>query len=137
MSKPRRKTRRHKHRGTQAGTIERPDARPQSRGRSGRTMTKEERRVESRRRRDERLDREPTWRSAFNRAALAAVIFAVLAGTVLGQEPLAAALLGVFMLVVYVPLGYGFDRAIYRMRMRRKAAAAGAGGGGRNGGRAR
>ena len=127
MAKPRRKTRRHKHRGTQAGTVERAQPRPQS----GRTMTKDERRAEARRRREERLDREPTWRSAFNRAALAAVLFAILAATVLGRDPLMAALLGLFMLAVYVPLGYGFDRAIYRMRMRRKAAAAGGSGGGR------
>ena len=133
MAKPRRKTRRHKHRGTQAGTVERPQPRQQS----GRTMTKEERRVEARRRREERLDREPTWRSAFNRAALAAVLFAILAATVLGWQPAQVAVAGVFTLLLYVPLGYGFDRLIYRMRMRRKAAAAGGGAGGRSGGRGR
>lgn len=135
MANTRRKTRRHKHRGTQAGTIDRrarPTA-PGSKGANGaaakgRTMTKQERKADARRRRAERLDRPPTWRSALNRAALASVVFAILAATVLDQPPAGAAILGVFMLLIYVPLGYLFDRSIYNMRMRRKRAEADGGG---------
>jgi membrane protein implicated in regulation of membrane protease activity len=68
----------------------------------------------------ERLDRPPTWRSAFNRAAIAAVIVGILAVVALGNTPLQAAVLAVIMLVIYVPLGYAFDTFVYRLRQRRK-----------------
>ena len=112
MAQTKRK-RRRKHRGTPAGTVERA-------GRTGRPRTKEEAKSIARQRRAERLDRPPTWKSAAQRAAIAAALFGVLVA-VLRHTPagLAAAPL-VFLL--YVPLGYGVDLAIYRFRQRRKAA---------------
>src|SRR5829696_8844761 len=97
--------RRRKHRGTQAGTSAAP--------------------AEARRRRAERLDKPPTWRGAINRAAIAAVIVAVLAVLALGNRIEQAVILAAVMLVIYIPLGYGFDTIVYRVRQRRKQSGAG------------
>jgi Flp pilus assembly protein TadB len=109
-----RKRRRRKHRGTQAGTIERA-------GRTGRARTREEGKEIARRRRQERFDRPPTWRSAVNRAGIAAALFGVLVVLIFGRPVSAGVALAAFMFVLYIPLGYGTDKAIYRFRQRRKA----------------
>ena len=107
------KKRRRKHRGTPAGTIERA-------GRTGRPRTREEAKQISRQRRRERLDRKPTWKSAVQRAALAAALFGVLVVIAFGRAPVQGAFLALFMFVLYIPLGYATDTAIYRFRRRRK-----------------
>jgi hypothetical protein len=115
--------RRRKHRGTQAGTVERrTEGRTSgSAAPSGKTESKAAGREAARARRLERLDRPPTWRSAFNRAALAALVVGVLAVLALGNTPQEAAILAATLLVIYIPLGYGFDTLIYRVRQRRRA----------------
>ncbi len=70
MAQTKRK-RTRKHRGTPAGTIERA-------GRTGRPQTREEAKKIARDRRSERLSKPPSWRSAINRAAIAAAVFGVL-----------------------------------------------------------
>lgn len=122
MAKTRAK-RRRKHRGTQAGTVER---RTEGRARGStappaKTETRAQSREAARARRLERLDRPPTWRSAFNRAAIAAVVVGVLAVLALGNTPPQAVILAATMLVIYIPLGYGFDTLVYRVRQRRRA----------------
>jgi hypothetical protein len=107
--------RRRKHRGTQAGTIERA-------GRTGRPRTREEAKEIARQRRTERYATPPTWRGAVNRAAIAAVVFGVLVVALFGQAIANALLLTVFVFLIYIPLGYATDSAIYRFRQRRKAA---------------
>jgi hypothetical protein len=107
--------RRRKHRGTQAGTIDRA-------GRTGRGRTREEGKEIARERRRARLDRPPTWKSAAQRAGIAAAVFGVLVVAVFGRPIQQGATLAAFMLLVYIPLGYGTDTAIYRFRQRRKAA---------------
>ena len=114
MAQTKRK-RRRKHRGTPAGTIERP-------GRTGRPQTRQEAKQISRQRRAERLDRPPTWRSATIRAALAAALFGVLMVAFFGYEPVRAVALAAFIFLVYIPLGYGTDLALRRFRQRRNAA---------------
>jgi hypothetical protein len=111
QSKPKR---RRKHRGTQAGTIERA-------GRTGRARTRDEAKQIARQRRADRLDRPPTWRGAVNRAAIAAVVFGVLVVALFGQTVSNAVLLTLFVFIIYIPLGYATDSAIYRFRQRRKA----------------
>jgi hypothetical protein len=108
-----RKKRRRKHRGTQAGTIDRA-------GRTGRPRTREEAKQISRQRRAERLDRQPTWKGAAQRAALAAALFGVLVVIAFGREPSQGAFLALFMFLLYIPLGYATDTAMYRFRQRRK-----------------
>jgi Flp pilus assembly protein TadB len=109
------KKRRRKHRGTQAGTIERPV-------RAASPRTKQERRELARRRRLERFSRPPTWRGAFVRATFAAAAFGVL-WVLLFDKPLTSAVpLSFFMILVYVPLTYMTDRWMYERRRRLAAA---------------
>ena len=107
------KKRRRKHRGTPAGTIERA-------GRTGQPRTRDDAKAIARERRTARIDREPTWRGAVNRAAIAAVVFGVLMILLFGYEVERAAPLLLFMIVLYIPLGYVTDRAIYNFRQRRR-----------------
>jgi hypothetical protein len=108
--------RRRKHRGTQAGTIDRA-------GRTSRPRTREDAKQISRQRRLQRLDRPPSWRSAINRAGIAAALFGVLVILIFRRHPAQGAVLAVLMFVIYIPLGYATDTAMYRFRQRRKAAA--------------
>jgi hypothetical protein len=114
--------RKRKHRGNAAGIVERPAH--NSRGATGAPKaksTKEQTRLDARRRREERMNRPPTWKGAAQRAAVAAGLFAVLV-TVFFKETIVAALsLAAFMLVVYIPLSYITDRALYNWRQKKGA----------------
>lgn len=111
-----RKKRRRKHRGTQAGTIDRS-------GRTGNARTRKDGKEISRQRRQERLNREPTLKGAAQRAAIAAAIFGVLIVALFGRNPAQGAFIAVFMFLIYIPLGFATDKAIYNFRQRRKAGA--------------
>jgi len=113
MAQTKRK-RTRKHRGTPAGTIERA-------GRTGRPQTREDAKQIARQRRQERLDTPPTWKSAVNRAAIAAAVFGVLVIIAFKRDIPEGAVLAGFMFLLYIPLGYMTDQAIYRFRQRRKA----------------
>src|SRR5215212_5975915 len=115
MAQTKRK-RTRKHRGTPAGTIERA-------GRTGRPQTREDAKKVARDRRQERMDSPPTWRSAVNRAAIAAAVFAVLVVLAFQKSIPQGVILGGFMFLVYIPLGFVTDMAIFRFRQRRKAGA--------------
>src|SRR6476660_3468973 len=101
MAQTKRK-RRSKHRGTAAGTVE-------SRGRTGRKPDAKERGAsqseQSRQGRVERLDRPPTWKSAGQRALIAAAVFLVAVLALFGQPPGAAISLAAFMVLIYLPMG--------------------------------
>ena len=58
-----------------------------------------------------------------NRAALAALVFAFLVLLVFRRSPAQAAGLAAFMFLIYIPLGYATDKALFRFRQRRRAAA--------------
>jgi hypothetical protein len=109
-----RRKRRRKHRGTQAGTIDRA-------GRTGRARTREDAKAIARERRRARLDRPPTWKNSAQRAAVAALLFGLLVVVLFGRSPAQAIFLALFMFLFYIPLGYMTDAAIYRYRQRRKA----------------
>jgi len=116
------KRRSRKHRGTQAGSVQRPVAGTQGRGgRSGGAGVKAEARRQAQERRTTRLDRPPTWRGALNRAALMALIFGVLVTLAFGRSPAEGAILAGFMLVLYIPMSYYTDRFIYNRRQSRKS----------------
>ena len=110
------KKRRRKHRGTQAGTIETP-------GRTGKPVSADRRpapRAQTARdRRQARFDKEPTWRASLNRAAFAAVILAIFIG-VTSKNVAQAVILGVFAMLLYVPMSYYTDRMLWRRRQRQK-----------------
>ena len=112
------KKRRSKHRGNAAGVIE-------SRGRTGRPPSAEERKLTDKQlaaqRRTERMMREPTWKSASTRAALAAIVFGVLLVLAFGTPVVRAIPLTAFVFLFYIPLGYYTDQFIYRRRVKQQA----------------
>ena len=112
MAQTKRK-RTRKHRGTPAGTIERS-------GRTGRPQTREEAKKISRERRTERLNKPPNWKSAINRAAIAAVLFGVLLVLLFQRDPIQGVALGAVMFALYIPLGYATDTMVYRFRQRKR-----------------
>ena len=113
MAQTKRK-RRSKHRGTAAGTVE-------SRGRTGRKPTPTKKSGAAGRR-EERLFREPSWKGAAIRAALAAIMLFILFEFLsLGPEQsvLTSIALSLTAFTLYVPLGYVTDRAVWKRRMRK------------------
>src|SRR3712207_6473185 len=114
MAQTKRK-RRSKHRGTAAGTVE-------ARGRTGRKPTPGERKTaDAASKRNDRLFREPTWKSAATRAGFAAVMLFVLFQIGIGPKQDAASSLALSLVAfaIYVPLGYWTDRSIWKRRMRK------------------
>jgi hypothetical protein len=55
-----------------------------------------------------------------NRAGLAAAVFLAVLVLVLKQPFGTSFFLAAFMFLVYIPMGYGMDSFIYRLRQRRK-----------------
>lgn len=113
-----RKKRRSKHRGTAAGTIE-------SRGRTGRKLSEQERQSGSKPgARAARLDRPPTWKSAFFRAGFASLLLFVFTRVGFGPNVGIAAsfALSFLALAIYVPLGYATDLFVYRRRQKKRPA---------------
>jgi hypothetical protein len=116
MAQTKRK-RQTKHRGNAAGVVE-------ARGRTGRKPTPEERKKQSRltaqQRREERLNKPPTWSGAAQRAVLATVIFVVALLLVFKEAPGRVAALSGFILLLYIPMGYYTDLLMYRRRQAKK-----------------
>ena len=113
MAQTKRK-RRTKHRGNAAGVVE-------SRGRTGRRPTAEELRNTSARER--RMNRPPSWNSAFLKAALmAALLFLFTRLGVFGSEASISQsiVLCAFAVLLYTPLAYVTDRWVYQRAQRRK-----------------
>jgi len=114
MAQTKRK-RTRKHRGTPAGTIDRT-------GRTGRPQTRQDAKTIARERRQERLNKPPSWRSAVNRAAIAAVVFGLLLVALFDRSIAQGSALAAFMFLLYIPLGFVTDKMIYSYRTRKKAA---------------
>jgi hypothetical protein len=108
--------RRRKHKGTQAGTVE-------HRSRTGQARTREDAKQVARRRRQERLDRPPSWKSAAQRAGIAAALFGVLVVVLFHRPVREGVSLAAFMVLIYIPLGYLMDKGIFNWRQRKKQAA--------------
>jgi len=109
-----RQTRRRKHRGTQAGTVRprgRRGARPRSRGEA--KMTAEQRR-------EERLSRPPTWRTAIQRGGIAAAALLGLLLIAFKASVGAAIPLALLAALLYIPAFHATDSLLYRLRMRRR-----------------
>jgi hypothetical protein len=108
------KKRQTKHRGNAAGQVE-------ARGRTGRRPTAAERKPTARELRAQRYDQPPTWRSAMTRAGVAAGLFLLLLILFFRDQALVSKLaIAVFMLAVYVPMGYYTDLFLYRRRQARR-----------------
>jgi phosphatidylglycerophosphate synthase len=119
MAQTKRK-RQTKHRGNAAGVVE-------SRGRTGRKPTAAEKSgtgagsAKAKGPPIDRRDRPPTWRSAFIKGMLAAVV--LLLFMILFLPKSNASLIGLFpvVLVLYTVISYFTDRFVYRYRQRNKA----------------
>ena len=112
MAQTKRK-RRTKHRGNAAGAIE-------ARGRTGRKPTAEEQKKAAR---DRRAAKPPSWNSAAVKAmAMAAVLFILTQVHLLGKNTSVGEgfILAVFAMLVYTPLAYFTDRAVYNRMQRRQ-----------------
>src|SRR5690242_17378970 len=108
------KKRQTKHRGNAAGQVE-------ARGRTGRRPTAGERKPSAKQLREARLDHPPTWRGAFNRALIAAGLFLVLLLFFFRHQQLGPKLgIAVFVLAIYVPIGYYPFLFIFRRRQDRR-----------------
>jgi hypothetical protein len=113
-----RKRRRRKHRGTQGGRVDtRRRGRPRSRAEA-------QARARSKKRPARRGENPPTWRGASFRGSLMALAFVAVL-LVFGRPIPAAIAFGVVMLFVYVPMGFYFDRMLWRRKQRQKLRDAG------------
>jgi hypothetical protein len=116
MAQTKRK-RRTKHRGNAAGVVE-------SRGRTGRRPTSEEVGKPARESaRERRLNKPPSWNSAFLKSALmAGLLFLFTRVGLFGDEvPVEQSIvLCGFALLLYTPLAYVTDRWVYQRAQRRK-----------------
>jgi hypothetical protein len=116
MAQTKRK-RRSKHRGTAAGNIE-------ARGRTGRPPSAEERKKAAKAQaRGSRQLRPPTWNAAFLKAAfMAALLFILVQVGLFGQDSTTAQalFLSAAALLVYTPLAYVTDRAVYRRLLKKQ-----------------
>jgi hypothetical protein len=114
MAQTKRK-RQTKHRGNAAGVVE-------SRGRTGRKPTAAEKAGKPRSEdRIPRQDRPPTWRGAFYRAMIAAVLMLLASLLLLGKHGNEAIALFPIVLLAYLPISYYTDTWMYNRRMRNKA----------------
>src|SRR3954449_8522613 len=111
-----RKKRKTKHRGTQAGTIDRAGRTSRQTRQASRTTAKKT----ATERRAARFERPPTWRGTFSRAGMAAVLFGVLLVLVFHRNPAAGVLGAAFAFLFYVPVSYLTDRFLYNRYQRRK-----------------
>ncbi len=120
MAQTKRK-RQTKHRGNAAGVIE-------TRGRTGRPLSAEEKKRSDRdERREARLYRKPTWKSASQRALLAGgfmFVFIFVIGPKTKDRFLSAILYAVVATVLYIVLGFYMETFLWRRRMAKKQAAA-------------
>src|SRR4051794_38239773 len=106
--------RRTKHRGNAAGVVE-------SRGRTGRPPSAAERKEAKSTARPHRLDQPPTWAAVAKRTAFIVGAFIVIFGAVRKPPIVTLVTLAVFMVAIYVPLGYYTDQWMYRRRQRQRA----------------
>jgi Flp pilus assembly protein TadB len=110
QTKRKRKT---KHRGTQAGTIDRAGRTSRQQARTSVKKTAGERRAA-------RYERPPTWSSSVTRAGMAAALFGVLV-ILIFHRPVATGLIGAaFAFVFYIPVGYLTDRVMYNRHQRKR-----------------
>ncbi len=121
MAQAKRK-RQTKHRGNAGGVVE-------ARGRTGRPPSAEEKKRSSRdQRRNDRLNRKPTWKSAGQRALIAGAFMfffiLVLGPKTKGDRFLIAVVYAIVATLLYIVLGFYMETFLWRRRMAKKQAAA-------------
>ncbi len=121
MAQAKRK-RQTKHRGNAGGVVE-------ARGRTGRPPSAEEKKRSTRdQRRNDRLNRKPTWKSAGQRALIAGgfmfFFILVLGPKTKGDRFLIAVVYAIVATLLYIVLGFYMETFLWRRRMAKKQAAA-------------
>jgi hypothetical protein len=87
-----------------------------ARGARGRPRSRQEARSRARRQLGQKRDLPPTWSTALTRGVFGAAIF-LLALVVFLKQPFASSLvLAIFMLLLYIPMGYYIERFMYNRR---------------------
>lgn len=110
------KKRTRKKRGTQAGNIDTSRrSRPKSRA-EARSQAKSGGRGRS----IQKGDHPPNWRGAFFRGLIASAIFVVLLILLFGRPVGSSLMIGLLMLVFYIPAGYYMDLFLWRRRERQR-----------------
>jgi hypothetical protein len=123
-----RKKRKHRHRGTQAGTVEsrartsRPSGARSSTPSKKKPANRAGARQQAAQKRANRFDEPPTWRSALNRSLVAAAIFGVSLIVIFHRPIASGVLLGAVMVLLYLPMSFYTDRFLYHRRQRQKQA---------------
>ena len=118
MAQTKRK-RRTKHRGNAAGSIE-------ARGRTSRNQKlspAEQKKADRASAREARLNKPPTWNSAFLKAALMAALLFVFTqiGLFGGNTTISQSLfLSLFALILYTPLAFATDKFVYARAQKRR-----------------
>jgi hypothetical protein len=113
-----RRKRQTKHRGNAAGVVE-------SRGRTGRKPTAAEKagdpaaKARAKEKALDRRDRPPSWRSAFIKGMVAAVVLLLFTLLFLPKSNNLVSLFPI-VLILYTVISYYTDRFVYRRRMRNK-----------------
>jgi Flp pilus assembly protein TadB len=126
-----RKKRKHRHRGTQAGTVEargrtsRPSGSSRASGSAKKPANRTEAKQSARDRRAARFDQPPTWRSALNRSLFAAALFGVSIVLLFKRPVVSGFALAAVMVLLYLPMSYYTDMFLYRRRQRQKQAGKG------------
>ncbi|HEX2360271.1 MAG TPA: hypothetical protein VHH72_10700 [Solirubrobacterales bacterium] len=120
MAQTKRK-RRRKHRGTQGGRVDtRPKGRPRNRAEARQRAQARRSGSSPRQARGSGDPSPPTWRSAFNKGLIAAVIFFALLAILFSRPIAASAGIAAFMLAFYVPMAYYTDRFFFNRALRRR-----------------
>lgn len=110
------KKRSRKKRGTQAGNIDHSKrSRPKTRAEA-----KSQARAGGRNRSVQKGDNPPTWKGASIRGAIASAVFVILLILLFGQSVGSAVIIGLAMLVFYIPAGYYMDLFLWRRRERQR-----------------
>lgn len=65
-------------------------------------------------------DAPPTWRGATMRGLIAAAVFVVLLLVLFGRPLVTSLIIGLVMLIFYIPAGYYMDLFLWRRRERQR-----------------
>jgi hypothetical protein len=107
-----RKRRRRKHRGTKGGRVD-------TRAR-GRPRSRQEARARTKSQLAQKRDLPPTLTTAATRGLFGAGIFLILLVVLFGRPFGPSLILSVFMLLIYIPMGYFIERFMYNRRQASK-----------------
>jgi hypothetical protein len=114
------KKRRRKHRGTQGGRIDTRPARGRARSRAEAQARARSRTKKKGGKPGARVPEPASWSSALKKGGLATALFVGILA-LMGQNPLAILVIGVFMLPLYAGMSYVMDGFFFKRHLRKEA----------------